>query len=51
MKGFLNEESNGQTVSKTFDYGQTTIFPSLLEQNGTHNQIQQSRRKTSPQEG
>lgn len=51
MKGTLKEGSRGQTASKTFDYGQTTSFPSLLEQNGTHNQIQQSRRKTSPQVG
>lgn len=47
MKVFLKEENNGQTISKTFDYGQTTDFPTLLEQNGTHKQIQQSRRKTS----
>lgn len=51
MKGFLKEESDGQTVSKTFDYGQTTSFPSLVVQNETHNQIQQSIRKTSPQVG
>lgn len=35
MKGILKEESHGQTASKTFDYGQTTSFLSLLEQNGT----------------
>lgn len=40
MKVFLKEENNGQIISNTFDCGQTTSFPSRLEQNGTHKEIQ-----------